>query len=140
MEDYLCRELNVTDISERASIVHNLCEAQVQIFGHKVVQDILWSNEAPWVLVGYDASSSLSSSEKISVAISVRSPDLLRDLLKQLTTYRGRFTHMNPIVAAINYHDKDMLQIALEQVPIMLVKNPNLSVRLLGHRTRRESQ
>jgi hypothetical protein len=36
---------------------------------------------------------------------------------------------MNPIVAAINRHDKDMLQLVLEQIPLMLIKNPNLSVR-----------
>ncbi|KAH5722562.1 hypothetical protein HBI18_142210 [Parastagonospora nodorum] len=119
--EYLCRELNITDSSEQMDNLNALCRGQVKILDLRKVKDLLWANYCTVRdrLPVLDAAD-IGLQAKVAAAMSVRALPLLRKLLPQVHNYwfddsGDRFDGESPLVAAVSLEDDEMLQIRLSE-------------------------
>jgi hypothetical protein len=119
--DYLCRELDITESLEQENNLHALCRGQVKILDHRKVKGLLWANNCSSrdLLPALDAAD-IGLQAKVAAAMSVRALPLLRKLLPQVENYwfndsGDRFDDESPLLAAVSLEDDEMLQILLDE-------------------------
>lgn len=124
MNEYLCQELCLVGVGKQRFNLRTLCEAQSRIlaYRHHLLRDQRcrrqkWSN------------GDFSLGEQLTAAISVQAYELIGKLLPQTSTHSfDILPARSPLSIVLHLKDDNLLSLALDNVPSMKARNPDLSV------------